>query len=363
MILAGGSGTRLWPASRRRRPKQFLDLTGDGSLLAAALRRAAGAVDGTVVVVTAADQAPLVAEHAAAAGVTVDVLAEPVARNTAAAMGLAVVHLLHRDPDAVLGALPADQHVGDEAAMARAIERAFAAAERGAMVNGVRRDLICTIGLTPTRPDTGFGYLELGADADLGVPGVRDVARFVEKPDLATAEAYLAGGRHLWNGGMFFVRARRLADELARQLPATWAGLDRIAAALDGDAAAVATTTAEAYAALPSISIDHGVMEGAAGVVTVPADVGWSDVGSWAALAELRGADAAGNVTAGQVVTCDASGNLAVTDPDRVIALVGVHDLVVVQAGDAILVVPRDRAQDVRLAVEALGRAGLDRYL
>ncbi len=361
VILAGGSGTRLWPASRRARPKQFLDLTPDGagSLLALALRRARGAVDGTVVVVTAADHAAMCQAEAEAAGVAVTIVGEPTGRNTAAALGLAAVHLLHRDPDAVIGALPADQHVGDEPAMARALERAFAAAERA--------DRICTIGLTPSRPETGFGYLELAAapDAGLGVPGVREVARFVEKPDAATAAAYVAGGRHLWNGGMFFLRARRLADELARRLPATWAALGGVAAALaaGADADAVAAATRAAYATIPSISIDHGVMEHAEGVVTVPADVGWSDVGSWAAVAELRGASADGNVTAGAVVVRDGRGNLAITDPGRAIALVGVSDLVVVQAGDAILVVPRDRAQDVRLAVEALAQAGLDRFL
>ncbi len=356
VILAGGSGTRLWPASRRARPKQFLDLTGDGSLLAMALRRARGAVDGTVVVVTAAAHAPLCEREAAAAGVAVDIVGEPAGRNTAAALGLAAVHLLHRDADAVIGALPADQHVGDEPAMARALERAFAAAERA--------DRIATIGLTPTRAETGFGYLELGGDAGLGIPGVREVARFVEKPDAATAAAYLAGGAHLWNGGMFFLRARRLADELARHLPATWAALGAVATAL-ADGGDVAAATAAAYATMPSISIDHGVMERADGVVTVPAEVGWSDVGSWAALAELRpdAGDADGNLTDGAVVVCDGHGNLVVSEPGRTIALVGVSDLVVVQAGDAVLIVPRARAQDVRLAVEALGRAGLDRFL
>jgi mannose-1-phosphate guanylyltransferase len=356
VILAGGSGTRLWPASRRRRPKQFLDL-GDGeSLLAAAVRRARGAVDGSVVVVTAADQAAEVAAHAP----DTVILAEPASRNTAAALGLAAVHLVARDPDAVLGALPADQHIGDEAAMADVLDRAFAVAA-GA-------DRICTVGLVPTRADTGFGYLELGGHADLGVPGVRDVHRFTEKPDLATAEVYVGGGRHLWNGGMFFVRARRLLDDLAALVPSVSAGLARIGAALaagdvDEDDAAVAAVTAAAYAAMPSISIDHGVMEQARGVVTIPAEVGWSDVGSWAAFGELRAADAHGNVKVGAVVVEAGERNVVVADPDRVIAVIGVSDLVVVQADDAVLVVPRDRAQDVRIAVEALGRAGLERFL
>lgn len=356
VILAGGSGTRLWPASRRARPKQFLDL-GDGvSLLTAAVRRGRAAVDGSVVVVTAAAHADLVREHVAGiAGV--EILAEPAARNTAAAIGLAVVHLLHADPDAVIGVLPADQRIGDEPAMAEILGRALAVAST--------TDRICTIGLVPTRPETGFGYLERGGHADVGVPGVREVARFVEKPDRATAEMYIAAARHLWNGGMFFARARRFADDLARLVPATWTGLAAIGGALDAGAAPdeLARVTADAYAAMPSVSIDTGVMEQALGVVTIPADVGWSDVGSWAALAELHAPDAHGDVTLGDVVITEGGGNVAVADPGTAIAIVGVTGLVVVQAGNAILVVPRDRAQDVRVAVEALAQAGLDRYL
>jgi mannose-1-phosphate guanylyltransferase len=354
VILAGGSGTRLWPASRRARPKQFLDLSADGeSLLAAAVRRAKSAVDGSVVVVTAAEHEDLVRQHAR----DVEILAEPVGKNTAAALGLAAVHLLAEDPDAVIGALPADQHIGDDAAMADVLARAFQVAETS--------ERICTIGLVPTRPETGFGYLELGGHAELGVAGVREVARFVEKPPRAEAEAYVAGGRHLWNGGMFFLKARRLADDLARYLPAVWAGLERIAAALAADATdrELASITAEAYAAIPSVSIDHGVMEKASGVVTVPAEVGWSDVGSWAAFADLREGDGVGNVTRGDVVVCDGARNVVIGDPGRVVAVVGVSDLVIVQSGDAVLVVPKERAQDVRVAVEALGRAGLERFL
>jgi len=355
VILAGGSGTRLWPASRRARPKQFLDLGTGESLLAATIRRARDAVDGEVVVVTAEEHVAEV--HAHARGEDVTVLGEPCPRNTAAALGLAVVHLLARDPDAVIGAMPADQYIADEAAFADVLRRAFEVA--------ARTDHICTVGLVPTRPETGFGYLELGGNSDVDVPGVREVARFVEKPDLETAEMYVADGRHLWNGGMFFVDAGRLAEDLANLLPDLWHGLERIAVALaaGGTDLELDAITRDVYERVPSVSIDHGVMEQAAGVVTIPAEVGWSDVGSWAAFVELRSPDAHGNIVLGDAVITGGEGNLAIAAPGGVVALVGVSDLIVVQSGDAVLVVPRDRAQDVRVAVEALTRAGLERYL
>lgn len=330
------------------RPKQFLDLGAGESLLAAAVRRGAHAA-GQVTVVTAASQAALAAAEAPGA----TILVEPVGRNTAAAIGLAAIHLLARDPDAVLGVLPADQHIGDEPGWYAAVATAFAAAEAA--------DVICTVGIAPVRPETGFGYLEVGAPS--AIAGVATVARFVEKPDAATAAAYLAGGRHLWNGGMFFCRARRLVDDLARLVPATGAALAEIAAALRDDPRAATAVTARLYPTLPSISIDHGVMEHTHDVVTVRGDFGWDDVGSWDAVPAVRGTDATGNTTLGDAIVVDGTGNVVVADPGRTVVVVGVSDLVVVQAGDAVLVVPRARAQDVRLAVDALVHRGLERFL
>jgi mannose-1-phosphate guanylyltransferase len=354
VILAGGSGTRLWPASRRARPKQFLAL-GDRpgeSLLAATVRRARGAATGDVCAVTAAAQADL-----ARTGVPgLEVIAEPVGRNTAAALGLAAVHLLARDPDAVMGALPADQHVGDEAAFAVAIERAFQAAAQA--------DVICTIGIEPSYGATGFGYLEVGDAVESGIRDLYQVKRFVEKPDAATAEGYVTSGRYLWNSGMFFCKARRLVDDIRRLMPGTGAALDEIAAALaSGGAVAADAVAARVYPSLPSVSIDHGVMEKTSGVVCVRGELGWDDVGSWAALPAVRGADADGNTVLGDAIVVDGTGNVVAADPDRVVVLVGVSDLVVIQSGDAVLVVPRERAQDVRLAVDALAARGQGRFL
>ena len=333
VILAGGSGTRLWPASRRGRPKQFLPLGPHGeTLIAAALERARGVAGDNVLIVTGEDM--VAATHDAVPGVPV--VAEPIGRNTAPAIGLAAATIAARDADARLVVLPADQHVRDQAGLVALLARGLDELEQ--------HDVIGTIGIRPTRPETGFGYLEIAASA----PGlIVPVVRFVEKPDRATAERYVASGHYLWNGGMFFARAQRLLRELDTHVPAIGAGVRSIV----GGAAA-----SEIYAGLPSISIDHAVMERAQGVVTIPADVGWDDIGSWAAVAELLAAR-------GPTVAVDGGDNFVLTDDDTLVATIGVSDLVIVKAGNALLVVPKHAAQRVREVVDALTAQGLLKYL
>jgi mannose-1-phosphate guanylyltransferase len=375
VILAGGSGHRLWPASRKASPKQFLPLGARAgeSLLAATRHRLDDLCPAErILVVTARDQAEMV--RAALPELPAEnILAEPAARNTAAALGLAAVHLLHRDPDAILGALPADHHIADRDRFASLARRAFELA--------ARRDVIVTIGIVPTRPEPGFGYLALGGPvaAGNGAPGDASAAgddtlapvddalwveRFVEKPDPETARAYFESGAYLWNAGMFFVSARRLLRDIEALMPATFVQLDLIARALRESGPAAAAACAEVvYPLLPSISIDHGVMEHTRGVVTLRGDFGWNDVGSWAALADYRAADEHGNIVQGTAVLHDARDNIVVGDDDHVVTLIGVEGLVVVQSGNGILVVPRERAQDVREVVAALQRRALDRHL
>lgn len=348
VIMAGGSGTRFWPASRVRRPKQLLPLVQGGeSLLAATFRRITkvpGIDPSRVVVVTAAALAEATQRELPAL-LPANLLAEPAPRNTAPCIGWATEAILARDPEATVAVLPSDQHVTDDAGFAAAVARALAVAQR--------REL-ATIGISPTRPDTGFGYIETAAPI-AEVEGAREVLRFVEKPDLARAKEYLASGRFLWNSGMFFFRAPAMRAAIAAHLPELARGL----------ATMNASNTAEVFPRLPSISIDYGVVERvgatAGSIGVVPGDFGWSDVGSWESTWELADKDPQGNAATAGAVLVDAAGNLV--RAHKMVALVGVSDLVVVETEDAILVMPRARAQDVRAVVDALKAQGRSELL
>jgi len=364
VILAGGGGTRLWPQSRRKLPKQFLELGArEGETLIGATARRAARVVGpaNVWVVTAADQ---VAEVARAVGRDAvpdgNVIAEPCARNTAAAVGLAAARLSALDPDATLAVLPADHHIGDETAFAGALEKCLDAAER--VVDG--RTPLVTCGIQPSHPETGFGYIEVAPGASPTRDGALPVLRFVEKPSANLAIEFIASGRHTWNSGMFFFRASRMLEEMARTLPALAGGLQQILQALaKGGVSAAAEATARVYPSLPSVSIDVGVMEKAGGILVVPGAFGWNDVGSWRALAEVRPADAEGNVRVGTTVAIQTRGSVLVSGDARVLAAYGVEDLVVVSTPDAVLVIPKRMAQDVRAVVQELEQRGLSQYL
>jgi len=353
VIMAGGSGTRFWPASRCERPKQFLTLATDTPLLRMTFERLEGLVppERVWVVTTAATaQASRDILPELPPG---NVLAEPVGRNTAACAGFSAHAALSRDPEAICIVLPADHVIGQE-------ERFRSAMAAGA--HQVEREGgLLTFGVQPTKPETGYGYLELGQEHSRdGEWAVHHLQRFVEKPDAEHAQRYLESAQFLWNAGIFAWRAVDLLDEIGRQLPELAEGLSRLAKAIGSSEADA--VLAEVYPTLPATSVDFGVMEGAQKCWTVPVDFPWSDIGSWSALAEEIPGDSSGNHNRGRVHTEDSRGNVLVsTGP--VVSVVGVDDLVVVATPDAVLIVPKDEAQRVKDVVEALRKKGWDDVL
>jgi mannose-1-phosphate guanylyltransferase len=353
VVMAGGSGTRFWPLSRVKRPKQFLPLASDKPLIVDTVSRLEGLakLKDTLVVC-----GPV---HAPAARKLLkglpkgNVVVEPVARNTAPAIALAALHVARRDPKGVLVVLPSDHHVADVAGFRRTLAAAAKVAEAG---------LLVTLGIKPHRPETGYGYIRVGeALPEGGAAGARRVAAFVEKPDLPTAQGYLASGDYLWNAGIFLFRADVILEAFRQHMPELAAGLDKLAPKVGkrDEAAALKRT----FPKLPSVSIDYGVMEKAGNIAVVPSDFGWSDVGSFGAIPEVRPADARGNVVGGKGALLVDSDGCVVLAGGRPLAVVGMKDVVVVDAGDAILVVPKERSQDVRKAVEALKAGKLQKFL
>jgi len=347
VIMAGGSGTRFWPASRRRHPKQFLALGGGRPLLRRAYERVEPLVGAERVWVVTSQATADASRELLPELPESNVLAEPAARDTAACAGWASQTILTRDPEAVCVILPADHVIGQEDRLREAL--AFGA-RHVEEVGG-----LLTFGIRPTRPETGYGYLKLGpVQRRLGDLAVHVLERFVEKPDAATARDYVESGRYLWNSGMFAWRAGDFLAEIHRQLPMLARGLDAISLGeqpLD-----------EVYPGLPRISVDFGIMEGAERVWTIPVDFPWSDVGSWPALAEILPGDERGNVLQGRTVCRDGAGNIAVSEGPA-IAMLGVDGLVVVATPDAVLVVPAGRAQEVKDLVNSLEEAGWDDVL
>ena len=341
VIMAGGSGTRFWPLSRALRPKQLLPLSGgDGSLLRETRRRIANAIpaERTLVVTSEALAAQTRAELPELP--PENILAEPLGRNTAPCVGWAASVVARSSPEAVLAVLPADHHIADEVGLQRVFERAIEAARGGDMV---------TVGVKPTRPETGYGYVELGEEL---APSVHRARRFVEKPDELRARQFLAAGRFLWNSGMFFFRADVMLTAIRQHLPGLGDALLKFdEAAGRGSERDVVRAL---YAGLPDISIDHGIMEKAARVAVVPGDFGWSDVGSWTSAWERAPHDGDDNALVGDVVAVDTHRSYVRAHGEKVVAVIGLDDVVIVDTEDALLVMPRDRSQDVRAIVNAL---------
>ncbi|HEY8570602.1 mannose-1-phosphate guanylyltransferase/mannose-6-phosphate isomerase [Microbulbifer sp.] len=341
VILCGGTGSRLWPLSREAYPKQFLTLTGSQTMLQATALRLDGlpTVEAPILVCNEAHRFAAAEQLQEVGRAAQSILLEPCARNTAPAIALAALSAMEQGQDPLLLVLPADHVVADTAAFQQSVSTATKLAEDG---------LLVTFGIVPTSAETGYGYIRSG-DA---LEGGWKVAEFVEKPDLATAEQYLASGDYNWNSGMFLFRASRYLEELAQHNPAI---LDACRAALNGAARDLDFTRidAEAFGRCPSDSVDYAVMEKTESAAVVPMQAGWSDVGSWSALWELAERDEHDNLLRGDVLAEDASGCL-VHGGDRLVGILGVQDLVVVDTDDALMVAHKSRVQDVKKLVQRL---------
>jgi len=343
VILAGGRGTRFWPRSRTRTPKQLLNIVGERTMLQQTVDRLAPLFSPSRMWVVTNDEQAAAVRCQLPRVPGAQILNEPVGRNTAAAIALAAIHLARLDPAALMAVLPADHFIAQAERYRRIVRAALDVAARG--------ENLVVLGIVPTRPETGFGYIERsGAASRVRRAPVYRVRRFTEKPPPNRARQYVTSGRYLWNAGMFFWRVSTFLDCLKKFLPATHGALERLADSIG--TRRYAATLRRIYPKLENISVDYALMEpasrvrGAANVFVLPADIGWSDIGSWAAVYDLLAAAPGANLSTGRSVFVDAAGNFFWC-PGKFVAGIGIRDLVVVETPDALLICPRDRAQDV----------------
>jgi mannose-1-phosphate guanylyltransferase len=355
VVMAGGSGTRFWPKSRRNRPKQLLKLHGDATMLQQTVARIAPLVSPERTwIITGADQAEATRGQLPELPAS-NVVAEPCPRDTAPCVGLAAAIVAKRDPDGTMIVMPADHVIRPAETFQKTVRAALKVIDEDPTA-------FVTFGVVPTRPETGYGYIERGKQ--LGDPegiALHEVAQFREKPDRATAERFLAEGRFAWNAGIFVWRARAILDALAKHRPNLAAAIGRVAEALGtpGEADVIARE----YPAMEKIPIDKAVMEKAANVRVLEVVYDWSDVGDWRALDALQAPDAQGNTIQGPALAVDTKGSIIVADDGALIATLGVEDLVIVQSGGATLIARKDRLDQLKGLVEGLDKAGYGNLL
>jgi mannose-1-phosphate guanylyltransferase len=350
VIMVGGSGTRLWPASRAKNPKQMMKVAGDESLLGGTMRRARELAGDSVILVATSQLADPMRKELP--GLARDALIiEPEGRDTAACVGLAAVHVAARDPDGVMLVMPADHVVGP-------IDKFFTVAETAVHVADRERCLV-SIGIVPRSPATGYGYVHRGdkIQGDFNAPAYT-VKQFREKPDRATAQQYVDSGEYYWNSGIFAWRADVILKEIETHLPEHHARLRTIAESLDS-----AEVINKVYSEIPRISVDYGILEKAQKVAVVEADFDWDDVGCWSALAGHYEADDEGNAVKGQFLGIDSHNCIVDAQSGKLVVGVGIDDLVIVDTPDVLMVIPRSRDQEVKKAVEKLKALGKGKYL
>lgn len=356
VIMAGGVGTRFWPRSREKSPKQLLEIVGKGTMIQNTVRRFERFIPSRDILIVTnkvhkaqiLKQLPHFEEE--------NIVVEPVGRNTAPCIGLAALHIKKMDPAAVMVVSPSDHLIEDEAEFQRVMELAVETAE-------LSRSLL-TIGIHPTHPETGYGYIQMFVEAGAHNPyqakGVLKVKTFAEKPNLQTAERFLASGDFLWNSGMFVWRVDAILSQLATCLPEMTQELNRIEAAIGTPQYQQVLETA--YGVIRGISIDYGVMEKSESVYVIPGKFGWSDIGSWDEVFRISGKDGHGNSINGRVITKDTEGSF-IHSPGKVVATVGVSDLIIINTDDALLICRKGQSQDVKEIVDYLKRKQMNEYL
>ncbi len=347
VIMAGGSGTRFWPLSREKMPKQLLKIGSDDTLIQLTVDRVLPLVkrENVFIVTNQGLAVDIGTQLTSRFGGSWDqnLILEPEAKNTAPALGLSALHLNRIDPDGIMVVLSADHAIRNVEAFQKCLRTAAKAAER---------DYLVTLGIKPNRPETGYGYIKAGEQCrEAGLDDVCRVERFVEKPDLKTAQGYLESGQYYWNSGMFVWKVRTFLKEIERHMPSLHQGLEEVRKSIG--TGTESETVRGMFARLQPVSIDYGVMERTDRAAVVPADIGWSDVGSWTALEEVTDKDASGNIITGNVVDIDSTDSVIYAEK-RLVATIGLKDTIVVDTPDATLVCSRDRAQDVKKVVDEL---------
>ena len=348
VIMAGGKGTRLWPEGRSAKPKQLLSLTDERPMIRVAVERLSPLIPiERQLIVTTEDYAPQIAD-ALPEFPPENILREPEGRDTAPCIGWSAVKIVERDPDAVMAVVTADHAISGEDRFREVLDAAISFASR--------EDIIVTIGLTPTRPDTGLGYICVGdVHATSGGIDICHVDKFVEKPDIDTARRYLEEGNYLWNSGMFMMRASHALDLFRQHQPVHHSLLMKISESVGTDREE--NVTRECYSEFPKISIDYALMERAENVAVIRGDFGWLDIGTWAVLDRFREHDGSGNVVDGEHVGIDTEGCI-IRSHQGIVATIGVRDLVIISTPDALLICPKDQAQRVREMVALLDESG-----
>lgn len=363
IILAGGSGTRFWPLSRETCPKQMLKIVGEDSLLRQTVRRIQEFVPSeNIWIVTTEDKARDIRFHLDPLGPvarSIRLINEPVGRNTAPAIGLAAIYLHHFSPESIMIVMPSDHAIPDQEKFQEDLRLAIQGADKGCLV---------TLGIEPDRPETGYGYIKIEDQKGAGADGLLKVDRFVEKPDAITARRYISEGNYYWNSGIFVFKISKILSEIETHLPSLYKTLKEIELILfqpnepNKPNELNKAGFAKRYEELESISIDYGIMERSSGVLMVPATFRWSDLGSWTALDEIVEKDQDGNIIRGNTVDIE-SRNTTIFAGERLIATIGLKDMVLVDTPDATLVAPKERVQEIRKVVETLKKEGREEYL